>query len=268
MSALDRNAAPAAGNSDDWDQHWTAYAEAAALNPAQTYRRKLVFQLLALDAAPRPTRLLELGSGQGDFARDLAAAHPDIEIAGLELSATGVEIAARKVPLGRFFQCDMSRPVTPPPGLAGWATHAVCSEVLEHVDDPTAMLRNVRPLLAPGCRLVITVPGGPMSAFDRHIGHRRHFSTAELTRVITDAGMTPELVRGAGFPFFNIYRMVVVARGEALIRDVDQADGKRLSWPARAAMRGFDWLFRLTPPGTTGGWQIVARAVEPAAGGA
>ena len=65
MSALDPNAAPAAGNSHDWDQHWTAYAE-AALNPAQTYRRKLVFQLLALHAAPRPTRLLELGSGQGE----------------------------------------------------------------------------------------------------------------------------------------------------------------------------------------------------------
>ncbi len=30
--------------------------------------------------------------------------------------------------------------------------------------------------LAPGCRLVVTVPGGPRSAFDRHIGHRRHFS--------------------------------------------------------------------------------------------
>jgi SAM-dependent methyltransferase len=259
--------APAAPT-DDWDQHWSSYAEAAALNPAQSYRRKLVFQLLDLDAAPKPIRVLELGSGQGDFSRDLVAAYPDAEIAGLELSATGVEIAARKVPKGRFFQCDMSQPVTPPPGLAGWATHAVCSEVLELVDDPTAMLRNVRALFAPGCRLVITVPGGPMSAFDRHIGHRRHFTPALLTGAIADAGLTPELVRGAGFPFFNIYRLFVVARGKALIADIDQAGGRPLPWTARAAMRSFDWLFRWNRPGTARGWQLVARAVEPAAGAA
>src|SRR5688500_4508607 len=116
-------------HSDDWDKHWTSYAEAAALNPAQAYRRKLVLELLDLAAAPRPVRLLEIGCGQGDLSRDLVAAHLDIEIAGLDLSTTSVEIAGRKVPKGRFFQCDMSQPVTPPAGLAGWATHAVCTEV-------------------------------------------------------------------------------------------------------------------------------------------
>ena len=253
---------------DDWDQHWSSYAEAAALNPAQAYRRKLVFELLGLEAAPKPIRLLELGSGQGDFARDLVSAHPEVELAGLELSATGVEIAARKVPQGRFFQCDMMRPITPPPGLAGWATHAVCTEVLEHVDDPTAMLRNVRPLLAPGCRLAITVPGGPMSAFDRHIGHRGHFTPARLGDVIRDAGLEAERVSGAGFPFFNIYRLFIVARGKALIRDLDQAGGRELPSAARVAMRAFDRLFRWNRSDTMRGWQIVARASEPAKRGA
>jgi SAM-dependent methyltransferase len=256
---------PQAAHSDNWDQHWTSYTEAAAANPAQTYRRKLVFGLLELDGAASPVRVLELGSGQGDFSRDLSAAFPNAEIAGLELSATGVEIAGRKVPAGRFFQCDMSRPVTPPPGLVGWATHAVCSEVLEHVDDPTAMLRNVRPLFAPGCRLVITVPGGPMSAFDRHIGHRRHFTTGLLEKVIAEAGLTAETVRGEGFPFFNLYRLFVVARGKALIADVDQTGGRPLPLAARVAMRGFDRLFRWNRPGTMRGWQLVARALEPIA---
>jgi SAM-dependent methyltransferase len=252
---------------DDWDKHWTSYAEAAALNPAQAYRRKLVLELLDLAKAPRPVRLLELGCGQGDLSRDLAAAHPDIDIAGLDLSNTSIEIAGRKVPKGKFFQCDMSRPVTPPPGLAGWATHAVCTEVLEHVDDPAALLRNARAMFAPGCRLVITVPGGPMSAFDHHIGHRRHFTTGLLSQVIGAAGLEPQLVRGAGFPFFNLYRLMVIARGKALIADVDQGGGQALPWAARAAMRGFDWLFRWNAPGMSRGWQLVARAIEPAPGG-
>lgn len=265
MSAPEPTDLPAR-KTDDWDQHWTSYAEATESNPAQIYRRKLIFELLELssasDAASGPVRLLELGSGQGDFARDLSTAFPRVEIAGLELSATGVAIASRKVPAGKFFVCDMSRPVTPPPGLAGWATHAVCSEVLEHVDDPSAMLRNVRPLFAPGCKLVITVPGGPMSAFDRHIGHRGHFTTERLTEVIRGAGLDPAVVHGAGFPFFNLYRLFVVARGKALIKDIDQADGRPLPWAARASMRMFDWLFRWNRS-TSGGWQRVARAVEP-----
>jgi SAM-dependent methyltransferase len=254
---------PGRANTDDWDQHWTSYAEAAAQSPAQTYRRKLLFELLDLTSAPKPVRVLDLGSGQGDFSRDLATTYPEAEIAGLELSATGVEIAKRKVPNGRFFVCDMSKPVTPPPGLARWATHAVCSEVLEHVDDPGAMLRNVRPLFAPGCKLVITVPGGPMSAFDRHIGHRGHFTIEGIANVISGAGLDPAIVRGAGFPFFNLYRLSVIARGKSLIEDVDLTGAKPLPWAARGAMRVFHWLFRWNSPGPKRGWQIVARAVEP-----
>jgi len=248
------------GGADDWESHWTSYADAAALNPAQTYRRKLVFQLLGLEAAPAPARVFEVGSGQGDFARDLLAVCPSAELLGVDLSAKGVEIARRKLPSGAFFQRDLTRPADLPEKFRGWATHAVCSEVLEHVDDPAELLRNARPYLAAGSRLVITVPGGPMSAFDRHIGHRRHFTPDLLERVLRDGGFEPELVRGAGFPFFNLYRLMVVARGRALIKDVDASERAELPLAARLAMRGFDWLFRWNSAETRHGWQLVARA--------
>jgi len=32
------------------------------------------------------------------------------------------------------------------------------------------------------------VPGGPMSAFDRHVGHRRHFSAAALRQLLVNSG--------------------------------------------------------------------------------
>jgi len=264
VSEAEERPAPPLAGADDWERHWDSYAESNARNPAQAYRRKLVFDLLELGPGPESVRLLELGCGQGELVRELAASYPNVELAGLDLSATGVALASRKVPRGRFVQCDMTKPVTPPAGLAGWATHAVCTEVLEHVDDPAALLRNVRPFFAPGCRLVITVPGGPMSAFDRHIGHRRHFTIEELRRMIESAGLRVELAGGAGFPFFNLYRLVVVARGDALIRDVDVAGAGGLGWAPRAAMRGFDWLFRWNRPATKRGWQLVARAAEPA----
>jgi 2-polyprenyl-3-methyl-5-hydroxy-6-metoxy-1,4-benzoquinol methylase len=249
----------------DWDAYWEGYAASAALNPAQAYRRKLVFDHLAIerDAAPR---VLDLGSGTGDLAWQVAMALPRAEICGVDLSESAVKIAARKVPRARFFQQDFTRTIDPADDrlapLRGWATHAVCSEVLEHVDDPVAVLRNVRPLLAPGCKVLVTVPGGPMSAFDRHIGHRAHFDRGRLDRTLKAAGLRVEAVRGAGFPFFNVYRMVVIARGERLVADAEGAEGD-LPLLARAVMRGFSWLFSMNDDAGTLGWQLVAVASEP-----
>jgi SAM-dependent methyltransferase len=243
---------------DDWDRHWRDYAAAASQNPAERMRFDLVLRLLDLRDAS--ARVLDVGSGHGELLASLVAAYPGIESVGLELSATGVEIATARVPRARFVQRDLVEPEAPPAELARWATHATCSEVLEHVDDPVALLRNASAYMAPGCRLVITVPGGPMSAFDRHIGHRGHFTPARLRAVLERAGFAVERVGGAGFPFFNLYRLMVVARGPRLVDDVTQGPRGAASPGALLAMRCFRVLFRLNLPAWRFGWQVVAVA--------
>jgi SAM-dependent methyltransferase len=247
---------------DDWDRHWQEYARSAESNPAQRWRRRLVFDLLDLAGAPPPVRVLDVGSGQGDFAADLRAHAPHAEILGLELSASGVEIARRKVAGAAFVQRDLLDAGAPDPAHRAWATHAVCTEVLEHVDDPVRFCANVRSYLAPGGRLVVTVPGGPVSQFDRHIGHRRHFRVREVRDVLAAAGFTVERATGAGFPFFNLYRLVVLARGKRLIADVRTQDGPP-GGAAGLAMRAFDHLFRWNLGSSPLGWQIVATARTP-----
>ena len=231
---------------DDWNRHWSEYADINTLNPAQVYRQRLILDGLALDRAASPRRLLELGSGQ---------------LVGVDLSQTGVDIAQAKVPGGAFFQQDLTQPMRVPERYHAWATHAVCSEVLEHLDDPLAALKNVRTCLAPGGRLLVTVPAGPVSAFDRHIGHRRHFTPASLRDLLTSAGLEVETLHGAGFPFFNLYRLMVVARGRKLIGDATGSGPLPLT--ARAAIRAFSWLFELNSAQTLRGWQLVAVAREP-----
>ena len=245
---------------DAWDDHWTAYAATNALNPAQVYRRKLVFELLGLRDTKSPVRLLDLGSGSGEFASEVLFARKDAEVVGLDLSASGVELAGQKVPGAKFIQQDFTKPMAIDEAYKGWATHAVCSEVLEHLDDPAAMLRNIRPYLAPGCKLIITVPAGPMSAFDKHIGHRRHFDRRRLENLLRDAGFDQVVVRGAGFPFFNLYRLAVVARGDALIKDASGDEERGLPLSARATIRMFSWLFKLNASKVDLGWQLVAIA--------
>ncbi|HKS21984.1 MAG TPA: class I SAM-dependent methyltransferase [Thermoanaerobaculia bacterium] len=239
---------------EQWDERWRKYSRSALRNPAQAYRRKLILSLL-MSETPRPLRVLDVGSGQGDMARALLRADPEIRVLGLELSAFGVSIAREKVPAARFLQRDLMESAAVPAEFAGWANFAVCSEVLEHVDDPVRLLRHAAAYMASGCKVVVTVPGGPMSAFDRQIGHRRHFRAGELKEIAEKAGFRVRFARGAGFPFFNLYRLTVLARGRRLIEDVGGSD---LSLPARAAMRAFDILFRFNLDRGPAGWQIVA----------
>src|SRR5579859_1383290 len=254
----------AARATDDWDSHWKRYSATNKLNPAQVYRIKLIFELLALGDARGPVRVLDLGSGSGELASQVLSARPDAEVVGLDLAQSGVEIARSKVPGATFFQQDFTQPMELPEGYRGWATHAVCSEVLEHLDDPRAMLENVRPYLAAGCKLVITVPAGPMSAFDKHIGHRRHFTPALLEETLRGAGYDVPDVRGAGFPFFNLYRLTVVARGKKLIDDAAGDGATSLPLVARATIRAFSLLFKMNADTTRLGWQLAAVAVARA----
>jgi trans-aconitate methyltransferase len=246
---------------DDWDRHWDQYAQSAEQNPAQRLRRRVIRSWLALDGGP--ARLLDIGCGQGDLIAELKPQYPQTELCGIDYSQAGIEVAQRKVPGATFMQRDLLRDAEIPPQLQRWATHAVCSEVLEHVDDPATLLKHATAYLAPGCRFVVTVPGGPMSAFDRHIGHRTHYTADGLRQLLVGAGFEVHQVRGVGFPFFNLYRLAVIQRGERLVAEVAKGDPASSSLLARVATHVFRGLFLLNLPRPSWGWQIVGLATYP-----
>jgi SAM-dependent methyltransferase len=243
---------------NDWDKHWLHFEESVEDNPAQAFRRRMVDRLLG--PMESGARLVDIGSGQGDLAAYLTARHRSIAVLGVELSSTGVQTSQRKVPSATFVQRDLCDEQNPPPAYTGWATHAVCSEVLEHVDEPVTLIRNALSYCESGCRLVVTVPGGPMSRLDHHIGHRQHYTPVKLRSLLESAGLTVDYVGSRGFPLFNLYRLAIVARGEKLISDVDSSGGKSVSLTARAAMRIFQSLLALPSPVPILGWQIVGTA--------
>ena len=239
---------------DSWDRHWRRFALSARINPAQAFRRRLILHLLGGAAAEPGATILDIGCGSGDLLAELAAHLPGAMFAGIDNSKTGLAQARRKLPRAELLQWDLTSAAEAPEPLRQWAGHAVCSEVLEHLDDPAGVLANAKAFIKPGGRLVITVPGGPMSAFDRHIGHRRHYTKALLGQVLLAAGFEAGQVAAAGFPMFNLYRLAVLLRGGRLIEDAGGAPGPL----ARTAMGLFRRLMRLTLTDTPWGWQIVA----------
>jgi len=250
---------------DDWDSHWENYAAAASRNPAQQMRHAAIVEEIRRHRGMGPLRIVDLGSGQGDLLVKLRAAFPEAELLGLELSRSGVEISRGKVPDATLVVADLFSPPEELRRISGWATHAVCSEVLEHVDSPVAFLQAAAPYLAAGCVLIVTVPSGPMSAFDRHIGHRRHFSRDVMATVLRGAGFEAGRVRMAGFPFFNAYRLAVIARGRRLAADVEDGAGVGTGRLAAFAMAVFRFLFRFNLADSRFGWQVMAIGRKPTA---
>jgi SAM-dependent methyltransferase len=248
---------------DDWEQHWRQYAQTAALNPAQAMRHRLLLDLWEEYAPDKSANFIDFGSGQGDFAEKFQHRFPSAKLLGLELSASGVAISRRKVPFATFLVADL---FSPPPELSKyrcWAGGAVCSEVLEHVDDPVAFLRSARQYLQGDAPLLITVPGGRMSVFDKHIGHRQHFTRARIHDVLVRAGYRVGVIYRAGFPFFNLYRFAVIARGEQLARDAAEGAWAETNPLARMAAALFGFFFKMNLRDSPFGWQIVAVAFAP-----
>jgi len=249
-------------DNDDWNRHWGTFGDAVAGNPATVYRSRLILKLLGkVDA---DAVVLEIGCGQGEFTLLLAETYPHADVRGIDNSFFGVvrtteRARARHLPVS-FAQRDLLEKVQLDDDDRGRARLAVCSEVLEHVDRPDVLLRNAADYLAPGCRLVVTVPGGPRSAFDRHIGHRRHFTPRRLRRLLEEGRFEDITIRRAGFPFFDLYRLLIIARGKRLIADVEQSKSALDEGTSGAALRFFSRMFRYNLDSSPLGWQLLAVA--------
>ena len=248
---------------DNWSEHWQAYAKSASENPAQKMRHDIILQQL-MSLTEKPELVLDIGSGQGDFLLKAVANHCAKKYVGFEMSSTGVNISRIKVPESEFIQVNLFFPPAEVSQFIGKGDVAVCSDVIEHVDEPGKFCCLLKTYLKPGAYLLLTVPGGPMSDFDRHIGHRRHYDKTSISELLTQAGFNVEKVSLLGFPFFILYRLIVILRGRRLILDVKSTEQQRTSrLAANLVMKIFNLLFKFNTGHSRFGWQIFAIARCP-----
>jgi ubiquinone/menaquinone biosynthesis C-methylase UbiE len=127
-------------------------------------------RMLLAEARPGE-RVVDLGCGAGRFTRALleAGARP----VGVELAQAALDRARRNVPGADL---RLTEPGGELPLGHGEADLVWCSEVLEHVADTTAFLTEVRRVLRPGGRVLITVPAHGLArrlaiALARHDAH-------------------------------------------------------------------------------------------------
>jgi SAM-dependent methyltransferase len=142
-------------------------------------------------------RVIEIGCGSGRFIASLAAARPDLEAHGCDISATALRVANRSDI--RMAQTDATRL----PYRDGEFNAVLMVDVLEHLPDVDLALWEVRRILAPGgvFHLVFPCEGHPFSLLGRidrlqalkreHAGHIQRLAPEPLKRRLRAAGLVP-----------------------------------------------------------------------------
>jgi SAM-dependent methyltransferase len=138
--------------------------------------------------ADAPNTAVEIGCGTGNVLRVVKASLPRATIVGMDLFMEGLSQAQTRTtaPLVQG-NVEMS------PFRDG--IDLVCLfDVLEHIRDDAATLRLMRTMLAPGGRVLITVPLHPSlwSEFDELSHHVRRYRPAELLLKLRQAGFVVE----------------------------------------------------------------------------
>ncbi len=203
----------------------------------------------ALARLPPRGALLEIGCGGGRFLRAVARARPELRCVGVDVSRSALESLRRAAP---GVEARLAVAGEALPAAAGEFQAVWMLDVLEHLEDPDAMLAEAQRVLAPGGWLHLHVPceadatspwrwlPGRGAWKRRYAGHLQRFRRRELLARVESAGFEISRVR------YSLHLVGALA-------DVAVFAGL-------AATRAFTG-----EPRTTGDW--VARGAEARSGG-
>jgi glycosyltransferase involved in cell wall biosynthesis len=138
-------------------------------------------------------RVLEIGAGMGNITTELLPrdAYTATDIDELHLDYLQSVFGSR--PRIGVERVDVETPEDFA-RLEGRYDTVVCLNVLEHVDDDKQALRNIHRALQPGGRLCLLVPCGRWlyGTLDSATGHKRRYSTQDLSEMVAAAGFQVE----------------------------------------------------------------------------
>jgi 2-polyprenyl-3-methyl-5-hydroxy-6-metoxy-1,4-benzoquinol methylase len=183
------------------ESHWSAFDAAGiqrllAAEDQHFWFRARNETLAALASPPMHDlregfRVLEVGCGSGNVLRVLKRLAGDRgHVEGLELSTQAADVARGRTGLSitNGYVSDLDQ-------HASYDLIAAF-DVLEHIANDTQMLIQIRERLAPGGRLILTVPAHQSlwSEFDIASGHERRYSKTTLFRALRASGFEVEYV--------------------------------------------------------------------------
>jgi SAM-dependent methyltransferase len=212
-----------------------------------TARRKILKNVISQFAPKKAQlRLMEAGCGTGGNLKMLSSFG---KLDAFELDDEARVIAKGKLPM------DIKSGMLPDhvPYQPGSFDVVVAFDVIEHVEHDVESLASLGKQLAPGGRLVMTVPAMPWlwSKHDETHHHYRRYTRASLNEALVQAGLKPVRIS-----YFNTLLFPMIA-GIRLLRQAlnikESADDKMPSAAVNSLLKsifGFEsnWVGRVSMP--------------------
>jgi 2-polyprenyl-3-methyl-5-hydroxy-6-metoxy-1,4-benzoquinol methylase len=180
------------------------------LKPRYTLKRSPLSshsQLLGM-VGPPSRRVLDLGSGEGHLSSALAKRGHDV---------TSVDVDPPKVPVPRFVQADITSGL--PLSDDDLFDVILLADVLEHVPDPRAVLREAVLHLAPGGQVLVSLPNAVHWSVRAHVlagkfeytnrgildrGHLRFFTKESAERLFAEEELRVRHHQTVPVPWENV----------------------------------------------------------------
>lgn len=136
-------------------------------------------------SGPEPV-IIDIGCSTGFMVKDLRRHFPNATVIGADYVRGPLEGLGSRIPDLPLLQFDLQRCPLPDDSFDA----AVLLNVLEHVADDNAAIREVYRFLKPGGLAVIEVPAGPKlyDIYDRQLMHHRRYRMKDLIRQFLAAG--------------------------------------------------------------------------------
>jgi len=161
-------------------------------NPYHALRLRQTLTILG----PDPVRLLDVGCGRGQLAREMSVRH---QVIGLDSDPNAISIAAKERPRSPWVVADGGAL----PFRDGAFDVVVLNNIVEHVEDPGALLREAGRAARDGGAVVVSTPnrlhprnvlrllfGRPLEI--RHATHVIEFTPSEMRRLAACQKLTQE----------------------------------------------------------------------------
>jgi len=229
----------------DYELGWDKWGDMVKYSPAPYHRRRLIMKTLE---PLEFSNILDVGCGNGILIELLRKRFPLARIVGVDFSEKVISENQSKYTDCEFYHLDISSKV-----LEDKFDLVICSEVIEHIEDYLAALRNLRKMAQN--IVIVTVPAGRIFPIDKIVGHYRHFTKKTLSDALKASEILPQRIKKWGFPFHTLYKYVINIRPQETMSRFGEQDYSASSYLISQFLRA---LFFLNSENFVVGNQLIA----------
>ena len=237
---------------EGWNDDLTDFHAEAGLeeHPLEQASIKLTMKVLRKYSPKHPGHVLEIGCSNGFLLRALRNSQPELEVVGADiidkpLTRLAAELHDAKVPtpLLRF---DLTSCPLPDSSCKA----VIARNVLEHIEDDRAAVREVSRILQPGGVFIVELPynNALFDDYDSQLHHYRRYDDAMLRSLLASEGFAEHYYTHLGFLVYPAFWLVKKWRRRMAVsasRAESKADTQRAKGYERLIAFTSKTVFRL-----------------------